>query len=140
MREIKKVIIHVSDTPDDMHYDIDHIRDWHVNGNGWNDVGYHYVVTRMGEVQEGRNVVRPGAHVAGHNHDSIGICWVGRHKPSPRQYKALKWLTADILKSFRLDTTTVFGHNDFNANKTCPNLNMEKFRADVEQCLKNDTR
>lgn len=135
MREIKKIIIHCSDTPDDIHYDIEHIRDWHVNGNKWTDVGYHYVVTRMGDVQEGRRVERTGAHTKGHNHDSIGVCWVGRHKTSPRQYRALKELCATLLKKYKLDIYALFGHNNFTSEKTCPNISVEKLRLDVEPWL-----
>jgi len=137
MRKINKIIVHVSDTPDDMHYDIDHIRHWHVKENGWSDVGYHFVITRIGEVQIGRNIIRPGAHTQGHNHDSIGVCWVGRHKTSPRQYRAMKEFIAELLYKFKLDTTAIAGHNEFNENKTCPNISIETLRTDVEPWLKN---
>ena len=60
-----------------MDIDAETIRDWHVNGNGWSDIGYHYVIKRNGLVEAGRPVSISGAHAKGHNADSIGICLVG---------------------------------------------------------------
>ncbi len=44
MRYINKIIIHCSATPEGRNFTVDEIRDWHVNGNGWSDIGYHYVI------------------------------------------------------------------------------------------------
>ena len=44
---------------------------------GTRDIGYHFVIQRNGEVDEGRPIEQTGAHVKGHNHDSIGICYIG---------------------------------------------------------------
>ena len=38
---------------------------WHVEDNGWSDCGYHYVITRAGEVGTARPVERSGAHCRG---------------------------------------------------------------------------
>ena len=30
--------------------DVEIIRKWHVEGNGWSDIGYHYFIKKDGEV------------------------------------------------------------------------------------------
>ena len=44
MRPIKKVIIHCSATKPSMDIGAETIRRWHVDGNNWADIGYHFVV------------------------------------------------------------------------------------------------
>ena len=57
------------------------IYDWHVNGNGWNDIGYNILVDRYGNAYEGRygglEEAVIGAHAAGFNTGSYGISVMG---------------------------------------------------------------
>jgi N-acetylmuramoyl-L-alanine amidase-like protein len=56
---------------------------YHVQGNGWNDIGYNFLVDKYGQVFEGRyggvdkNVV--GAHAEGFNTGSTGIAVLGTY-------------------------------------------------------------
>ena len=77
MREIDLIVVHCSATPEGKHFSTETIRNWHVNGNGWSDIGYHWVVELDGKVRAGRPEQRVGAHVKGYNRSSIGICYVG---------------------------------------------------------------
>lgn len=52
------------------------IREWHL-AKGWSDIGYALVIRRDGTIEPGRALDAIGAHVAGHNSDSVGICMVG---------------------------------------------------------------
>jgi hypothetical protein len=56
---------------------------YHVQGNGWNDIGYNFLVDRYGQVFEGRygGVARPviGAHSLGFNVGSVGIAVIGSY-------------------------------------------------------------
>ncbi len=70
-------MVHCSLSKASQNVTIDTIRDWHVHENGWDDTGYHWVIERCGRIRAGRNAQLQGAHILGHNHDSIAICLVG---------------------------------------------------------------
>lgn len=133
MRVIRKIILHCSATPEGQPFTVDDIRSWHVNDNGWSDIGYHYVVHLDGSVHTGRPEAKTGSHCAGHNGDSIGICYVGGltaegKKPkdtrTPAQKEALRKLV-DSLKT-RYPGATLHGHREF-ARKDCPSFPIEDF-------------
>lgn len=133
-RKINKIYVHVSDTPDSR-ADIGatQIKKWHTDpkpqGNGWKDIGYHYVIKRDGTLEDGRALDIAGAHVAGHNSDSIGICWVGRDDISPDQEDTLIGLIKTLLVKLNLSKSDVLGHKESDHSKTCPNLDMDDFRS-----------
>ncbi|MET8399535.1 N-acetylmuramoyl-L-alanine amidase [Streptomyces sp900116325] len=56
---------------------------YHVQSNGWKDIGYNFVVDKCGTVFEGRKggVDRPvlGAHTYGFNRESAGIAVIGTY-------------------------------------------------------------
>jgi N-acetylmuramoyl-L-alanine amidase len=136
MRTIKKIIVHTSDSPD-TRADVDaaEIRRWHTakppKGNGWADIGYHYVVKRDGTVEPGRPEEKIGAHCKNQNFDSIGVVWVGRNKQTPEQAKSLRAIVQALMVKYKLEAKNVFGHYEFEPGKTCPNLDMEAFRASL---------
>ncbi len=57
------------------------IQAFHMDGRGWCDVGYHFLVTRDGRVWEARPLKFLGSHVYGHNTDNIGVSFVGCFQP-----------------------------------------------------------
>jgi flagellar hook assembly protein FlgD len=54
---------------------------YHVKSNGWNDIGYNFLVDKYGQIFEGRygGMTRPviGAHAMGFNTGSVGIAVIG---------------------------------------------------------------
>ena len=76
MRQINYIIIHCSATEAGSGIDIRDIDRWH-RQKGWLCVGYHYVITENGQLQQGRTLDTEGAHCLYHNKDSIGVCYVG---------------------------------------------------------------
>lgn len=132
MRDIDKIIVHCSATREGQHIDVDTIRDWHVNGRGWSDIGYHYVVYLDGTIVPGRPEERVGAHTKGENKTSIGVCYIGgveedgktpKDTRTPEQQAALSALLLE-LKSVYCDAI-IHGHRDF-ANKACPSFDATK--------------
>ncbi|MFJ4962356.1 N-acetylmuramoyl-L-alanine amidase [Streptomyces sp. ADI96-02] len=53
----------------------------HIRQDGWDDIGYNFLVDRCGTIYEGRagGVARPvrGAHTKGFNTDTVGIAAIG---------------------------------------------------------------
>lgn len=76
MRKITAIVLHYSATYPDQDFGAADIRKMHL-ARGFRDVGYHYVIKRDGTVERGRPEAEVGAHVSGHNANSIGICCIG---------------------------------------------------------------
>lgn len=107
------------------------IRRWHVEDNGWSDIGYHWIIGRAGDMRAGRRETVIGAHVQERNRGTIGVCLIGGHgsaetdKPerhfTDRQLTTLRQLIQAI--SMRTQITTVSGHNQY-AAKACPGFHV----------------
>lgn len=143
-REINKVILHCSASP---FGDRKLLWKWHVQENGWSDIGYHFVIgnTRPdnypenkgifnlahdGKILRCRPVEKQGAHCQGENEDSIGICLIGNKLFSARQFYSLIVLMDEI--KYVYPKIKLFGHYETKSGsdqgKTCPNLNMDWVR------------
>ncbi len=130
MRSISKIIIHCTATQEGKEISVDTIRKWHLK-RGWRDIGYHFVISLNGEVQEGRPIEQTGAHTKGHNFDSIGISYVGGVEAE--RGKNGKWIAKDTRTEAQKDSlqdllcqlkglypkSVVYGHNNF-SSKACP--------------------
>lgn len=131
MRKINEIIIHCSATPEGRDYTVEDIRRWHVKGNGWIDIGYHWVIYRDGTIHPGRDEKHVGAHCKNHNSHSIGVCYVGgcdkdgmtpKDTRTPAQKAALRNLVYSLLAKY--PDAEVYGHNEF-AKKACPSFNVK---------------
>lgn len=144
MRPINLIVVHCSATREGVDKDVDWIREQHIN-RGFRNVGYHYVVLLDGTVQMGRPVDEPGAHVKGHNDNSIGVCYIGGldYKGKPKDTRTIAQQHAlraciDTLK-IRFGDVPVKGHRDLSPDvnhdgqitpdeymKQCPCFNMSE--------------
>lgn len=141
----KLVVIHCSDSPNHMEFTAADIHKWHQE-KGWSGIGYHYVITRSGQPETGRPEYWTGAHVKGHNKDSIGICMIGRDKFTWRQFKTLFDELIPQLEK-RYGELNIKGHYEFEKGKTCPNFSpleaykrWKESRAVLEANLYEDTK
>ena len=128
MRDINRIILHCSATPEGRDIDAATIKDWHVNGNGWSDIGYHYVIKLDGDIETGRQLDKVGAHCKGHNKDSIGICYIGGMdadmNPKDTMNEVQESAMRELIYSLRMvwdKPLTLHGHNEY-ASKACPSL------------------
>lgn len=135
MRKINWLVIHTAATRPSMDIGVKEIRQWH-KAKGWSDIGYHYVIRRDGKIEKGRPESRVGAHVAGHNSDSIGICLVGgvnenlvpENNYTDAQWKSLENLLHKLAQKY--PEANVRGHRDFpNVHKACPCFDAEPWAA-----------
>ena len=113
------------------------IYEYHVNGHGWRDIGYNFLVDRFGRIWEGRyggmDKAVVGAHAAGVNSVMFGASVLGDFEmaqPPSAVTTALRNLIAwkadlhrfDVLGTTVVDGTTynnISGHRNVNATD-CP--------------------
>jgi N-acetyl-anhydromuramyl-L-alanine amidase AmpD len=136
----KYIIVHHSATKQG---DTETFRRYHVEVNGWKDIGYHYVVNNGtyksdGLIEKGRDEKEVGAHAIGYNDKSIGICLVGNFdedRPTEKQMQSLIRLCKDIMRRYNIPAKNVLGHRETGAKKTCPgkNFDMEALRRMLEE-------
>jgi flagellar hook assembly protein FlgD len=86
------------------------IQRYHVLGNGWDDIGYNFLVDKYGRVFEGRrggiaqNVV--GAHAGGFNTGSVGVAVLGNYESAT--FSSAARTALQNLLAWRLDVGHVF--------------------------------
>lgn len=143
MRDINEIIVHCTATRPEWQAEssterkVQEVRRWHVENNGWDDIGYHFLIDRDGTVAKGRPVEVPGAHTKGHNTNSIGISLFGGYGSeasdafsdnfTPAQDAALRKLIAELKIEYP-GIKKVTGHNHY-SSKACPGFNVDRWMA-----------
>ena len=127
------IFIHCSATPADMDIGVEKIKHWHVVENGWDDVGYHYVIKRDGTLETGRDESMVGSHARAVNGTSIGICLIGGSNKSgdwennflPEQFDTLEQLISTLQDKY--DIKKIIGHYEVDDKKKCPSFNVKEW-------------
>lgn len=136
IRRIDTIIIHCSATPNGRWNTVEDIDAWHRERGFRRDprlighnqprltsIGYHFVVYTTGAVATGRGLEEVGAHAAGHNAHSIGVCLIGTDKYTLAQWGALAANIAGL--QGRIKAARVIGHHEVNRGKTCPGFDVQ---------------
>jgi hypothetical protein len=119
MREINKIIIHATASREGVEQTVEDITKEHVNHRHFRTIGYHFVVYLDGSIHEGRPIEEVGAHVVGHNKDSIGIAYVGgtdsNGKPKDTRTEAQKEVLRNKVNELKqmFPSAEVKGHRDY---------------------------
>ena len=123
------VVIHHSATKDSGSVSWGAIRRYHIETNGWRDVGYHLGVELVGdhyEVMLGLGVDDMGAHCyqEGMNVKSLGVCFVGNYDEAPPPNEMLVFAASHLRRimfdlGIPADEAHVHKHSEF-APKSCP--------------------
>jgi len=129
-KEIKKIVVHhtvSANASDDYPAIVRSIFLYHAVTRAWGDIGYNFLIDGDGNIYEGRKGGGgvTGAHVLGHNYDSVGIGMIGSFTntvPTADAILSLKKLVAEKSALHNIDLewgTTFWGHRDFSATQ-CP--------------------
>ncbi len=102
---------------------------WAHISNGWNGIGYHYVIRQDGTIERGRPLPTVGAHAYAFNESTVGICLSGSFEwefPSYAQLESLTELLVSLCRIYGLkpNADTITGHRDMNFDTACPGRNL----------------
>ncbi|MBU0766859.1 N-acetylmuramoyl-L-alanine amidase [Patescibacteria group bacterium] len=104
---------------------------YHADGMGWGDIGYHYVIDENGTIYEGRaggkGVI--GGHAYCSNTSTVGVALMGNfeeEQPTQKQFLSLKKLLAYLAQDYQINTKarilfhgkmlpTIVIHSDINS-------------------------
>ena len=111
------------------------IQEFHQDGRGWSDIGYHFLVDMAGNIYQGRPETVLGAHVGGANTGNIGVCILGCYHPPETSIpcndemtynseKSLIQLYAWISDTYGVEPKVLKGHRDYFGNTSCPGNNV----------------
>jgi len=123
------IAIHHSLSEDGTVFNWRAIRNWHIDHNGWKDVGYHYgveLINNTYEVLVGRPLNETGAHIKekNMNRKAIGICFVGNYDNSAPSTEMLdvasKRIIIPLMDIFNIDQNHIVFHRDYATYKSCP--------------------
>lgn len=91
---------------------------------GWNGIGYNFVIYKNGEVHEGRGLEYIGAHagINEYNQKYVGICLVGNYEVTTAVPDAQFNSTVELIKyiqGYYSTAKTILRHSDVKAT-ACP--------------------
>lgn len=138
-RIINRIVVHCSATPEGTPFNAADIDRWH-RDRGWNGIGYHAVVLLYGTVESGRDESLAGAHVRGHNKDSLSVVYIGGVAADGRTAKdtrtalqrvALRRVVLGWMLKYRISASRVYGHYELDGGKACPSFDMDEFRQSL---------
>lgn len=142
-RKIGLIVIHCADSPNGHPFTAQDIDSWHRERGfermpQWRarqnpnltSIGYHFVIGAQGALETGRHSDEIGAHVQGHNANSLGICLIGRDQFSLEQWNQLGSLVEQL--QIQYPQARVVGHRSLSLVKTCPNFDVQAWlQADL---------
>ena len=136
MRKIDLIVIHCSATRENKSFPVTSLIACHQDRFGF--TGYHYYITKDGQVYQTRHENLPGAHVKHYNQHSIGICYEGGldkdGKPKDTRTPEQKATLVALLRSLREDypEAVILGHRDIpGVRKDCPCFDAESEYRDI---------
>ena len=106
---------------------LESIRRGHLDRLHAGDIGYHYVIDRLGRVWQGRSLQHQGAHVREQNEGNLGVMVLGNfdtQHPTAAQDRTLAALLQDCMRTHRVAVGRVYTHREL-GKTTCPGMNLQ---------------
>ncbi len=149
------IIIHHSATADSGTVSWQAIRNYHINTQKWNDIGYHFgieLINNEYEIMIGRPITEYGAHCKElqMNRRSIGVCCIGNYDDTPppvQLLSKLEYLVLWLMNIYHIRVECVLGHREVGEMagfdwkkgqyKSCPGtkFNMRQLRDRLLQAM-----
>lgn len=107
---------------------LESIRRYHVDSNGWADIGYHYIVDPAGRVWEGRQADWQGAHVADNNEHNLGVMVLGnfeKQSPTDAAIRSLDGVVAAMMRKYKVPVGRVYTHQEIRPT-VCPGRSLQR--------------
>ena len=129
--DVRWIVVHCAATPEGRDVKASDVRRWHVEDNGWSDIGYHWFIEIDGTLKKGRPENRSGAHAKGFNSASIGVCYAGgvdsSGKPKDTRTDDQKITMGCLMQDLRVryPKAKIVGHRDI-SSKDCPSFDAKK--------------
>ena len=134
MRKIELLVIHCTASRPDQHISAEMLDKMH-KARGWKGTGYHYYITRDGQLYRGRLEDEIGAHARHYNAHSIGICYEGgldeKGRPADTRTPAQRQALIALLRSLKIDypDAEIVGHCELEGvHKACPCFSCQEYR------------
>ncbi|XP_036340910.1 peptidoglycan-recognition protein SB1-like [Rhagoletis pomonella] len=111
------------------------MQNFHMDKQGWSDIGYSFAVGGDGNVYEGRGYEVVGAHAPNYNSRSIGLLLIGNfmeeQPPAPMQQVAQDFIKYSVEAGHLREDYILHGHRQVR-NTLCPG---DALYAAVKQCM-----
>ena len=143
MRKISLIIIHCSATRSNQSFTVEDLRASHnaqFHGKG---IGYHYYITRDGQLYQTRSEAEIGMHARRYNAHSIGICYEGgldeHGRAADTRTTQQRASLIALLRALKVDypNAEIMGHCELaGVHKDCPCFSCQEYR-DYFNNLKN---
>lgn len=136
MRNVNKIIVHCTATPEGRNVTVNDLHKWHVIENGWSDIGYHWFIDLNGTIHQCRPEEKAGAGAKGHNKNTIHSCYAGgcddEMKPKDTRNEAQKEALRCHMEDLRgrYPQAEIIGHRDV-SSKACPSFDAKTEYADI---------
>ena len=133
MRRIDLIVVHCSATRCDRPFPVTALIRCHRDRFGF--TGYHYYITRDGTTYQTRHEQLVGAHAAGFNSHSLGVCYEGgydeRGQVADTRTKAQKKALLKLLRRLKTEhpDAKILGHRDLpDVHKDCPCFDCSEYK------------
>lgn len=142
-RDIDLIVVHCTATRPNQNVSMTELNRWFVEKD-YSSIGYHYVISRDGNINNTRPITQQGAHALGYNAKSIGISLMGgvddnltpENNFTTAQFSSL----TSLIRKFAgtLQNLHVIGHNQI-SSKACPSFDVQQWLSGQFDALKADS-